>query len=335
MTEIQGNILLTGATGFLGFRTLERLSKLDTVENIIACGRTLRPEAKIDSPKIHYQLGDLTNPDYVRSLFENHKIDYIIHCAALSSPWGTYQQFYQTNVLPQRNLIKRAEEHQIKRFVFISSPSVYSNFKDRLNVKESDPLPAKSVNQYAATKREAEILLEKSTLNWISLRPRALVGRGDTVIMPRVIRAVNEGRLKIIGNGENIADLTPVSNVVDAILLSLTAPSSALGKVYNISNGNPVRLWDAIQKTISLVGLTPPNKKVPASVAMTAASVMEFLARYFTRKEPVFTRYGVSVLAQSFTMDISLAREYLGYEPHQSTEEAIEEFVDWYQANHS
>ena len=331
MEQISGNILLTGATGFLGFRTLERLEALPNVSQIIACGRKLKPDAKIESPKVHYQLGDLGNPDYVRSLFENRKIDYIIHCAALSSPWGTYQQFYQANVLPQRNLIKRAEENGVKRFIFVSTPSLYFDFKDRLNIKESDPLPEKFVNQYAATKREAEKLLEASKLDWIGLRPRALVGRGDTVIMPRVIRALKENRLKIIGSGENIADLTPVSNVVDSILLSITAPETALNKVYNISNGKPVKLWEVIRKTLSLLNLIPPNQKVPTYLAMTAASLMEVYSRFISKKEPVLTRYGIAVLAKSFTMDISLARKHLGYEPHQTVEEAIGEFVSWYQ----
>ena len=63
--------------------------------------------------------------------------------------------------------------------------------------------------------------MRSSNLPYVIFRPRALIGRGDHVIMPRVINAFEKNKLKIVGDGENLVDLTPVSNVVDAILLSI------------------------------------------------------------------------------------------------------------------
>lgn len=324
-------ILLTGATGFLGSRTLERLVSDPQIEEIIATGRTLKPGAQVVHDKIRYTLGDLSNPQFTETISDG--VEVIVHAAALSSPWGRYAEFEKANVLSQKNLIAAAKKNGAKRFVYISTPSMYFEMRERLNVKESDPLPEKFINAYAETKRKAELLLEESGIPFVILRPRALIGRGDTVIMPRLIRAFQEGRLKVIGNGRNIADLTSVSNVADAILLSIRAEQKALNGTYNISNGEPVVLWEAIAEVLAALGYELPKGKVPLGIALFAARIMETKAKLTGMKEPSLTRYGVGTLTQSLTMDITAARERLGYVPNMNTREAIAEFVKWYKEN--
>jgi nucleoside-diphosphate-sugar epimerase len=324
-------ILLTGATGFLGYRTLEKLVAEQVVERITATGRTIRESHQVLHPKVKYQLGDLTDPDFADSLVE--QADHIIHAAALSSPWGQYTDFEEANVRTQRNLIGSAQYHNIKKYIYISSPSVYFNSRDRLNIKEADPLPRTFANAYAATKRIAEVMLENADLPYVILRPRALIGRGDTVIMPRLIRAYNEGRLKIIGDGKNIADLTPVANVADAIFLSLTAKPTALNNTYNITNGAPVKLWEAIADVLRKLEKVPPSKKVPFWLVNALARLMELKSRVTPMAEPALTTYSVGTLAKSMTLDISKAKDLLGFEPNMSIDEAVTEFVNWYKAH--
>jgi len=322
-------ILITGATGFLGFRTLERFAADPSVNKIIATGRTKKPGMTVESDLVEYRLGDLTDSEFVNSLTKG--VNVIIHCAALSSPWGTEEEFRLANLVPQELLIQAAEREKVERFVFISTPSLYFNFKDRINIKESEPLPSPLVNNYASTKREAELLLEKSSLSFVILRPRALTGRGDTVIMPRLIRAYQEGRLKIVGNGKNKVDLTSVSNVVDAIELSISATGDALNQTYNISNGEPVYLWDSVRTVLNRLEMDLPSKKVPYGIVKLVAGSMESKARRRPEKgEPVLTKYSVGILAKTFTMDISKAKNLLNYTPKMNTAEAIDEFIDWY-----
>ena len=244
-------ILLTGATGFLGYRTLEKLVNLEYVEQIKATGRTLKDTHKVDHPKVEYILGDLTDVEFVETLMPG--IDYVIHAAALSSPWGKREAFVKANVTTQKNLLEAAKSNNISRYIYISTPSLYFELKDKYNIKESDPLPSKYINAYAETKRMAEIELENADIPYVIFRPRALTGRGDTVIMPRLIRVYDEGRLKIVGNGKNIADLTSVANVVDAIILALTT-EKGINQTYNITNGAPVKLWDSIASILNKLG---------------------------------------------------------------------------------
>ena len=326
------NILLTGATGFLGYRTLERLVQLTNVDKIIATGRVLQKSREITHPKVKYILGDLTDKVFVSTLMIN--IDIVINTASLSSPWGSEDAFYEDNVITQKNMISSSKIAKVRRFLYISSPSIYYNGEDRVMVQEKDPLPAKFVNNYSKTKRDAEILLENSNLDYIIIRPRAIIGRGDTVIMPRLIKAHSKGSLKIIGDGKNIVDLTSVDNVVESIILSIHAPSKALNNTYNITDGNPVSLWDSINIVLKGIGKEQVNKTVKFRVAYFAASILEWVS-WITNKEPSLTKYSVGVLSKTFTLDISKAIDLLNYNPIISTEESIEEFINWYNENES
>ena len=117
-------ILLTGATGFLGFRTLEYLVGFKYVKSIIATGRKLDKKREIVNAKVKYILGDLTNEMFVNELTYN--VDVIINTAALSSPWGQKREFEIANVLTQKYLIESAKRNKISRFIYVSSPSIYS-----------------------------------------------------------------------------------------------------------------------------------------------------------------------------------------------------------------
>ncbi len=321
-------ILLTGATGFLGYRTLEKLILLPEVEEIIATGRTLLDYRKIEHQKVTYKIGHLEDALFVNEITKG--VDVIINTASLSSPWGKRSDFVQANLKTQENLIKAAKENKVSRFIYISSPSIYYNGKSRLNVKEDEKLPSKFVNEYARTKFEAEILLKNSGIPFITLRPRALIGRGDSIIMPRLINAYDQGRLKIIGDGKNLVDLTCVSNVVDAIALSIFSNSNSINQTYNITNGEPVNLWNKIDYVLSELNKKLNKRKIPFFIVNRVAAIMELKSRLTNHKEPTLTSYGVGTLAKSFTLDISKAEKLLNYHPKMNTHDGIIEFINWY-----
>lgn len=73
------------------------------------------------------------------------------------------------------------------------------------------------------------------------------------------------------------------------------------------------------------------KKKAPYGIVKLVAQLMEFKSRMTNFKEPALTVYGVGTLAKSFTMDITKAKDKLGYSPRISVDEAMQEFVNWYQ----
>ena len=320
-------ILITGATGFLGSRLVEIMSTIKGLE-ILATGRTLKTQNISKKSNLKYILGNLEDTKFVDSLVKG--VDTIIHTAALSSQMGNPKDFQRANVEATKHLLKAAKANKIKKFIFISSPSVYFRFKHQLELKESDSLP-KPVNSYAYSKREAEKLVQSFKIPYIILRPRALIGRGDKVIMPRILRAHREGRLMRMGDETNRVDITPVSNVVDAIILALDADKKAVNQIYNISNGKPELLWPVLDKLLSQLQLPRPTKQISLKLVLVVAKLMELHAKWINGyREPALTVYGVGTLTMSFGMDISKAKKLLGYHPNQSVQEALNEFVEWY-----
>lgn len=324
-------VLITGASGFLGGRLAKSLHA-DGFE-VLALSRSTKRQEEFGKLGIRSISG---NP-YTKEQLDKHLrgIKRVVHCAALSSPWADFADFYDANVVLSKRLLNISIEKGIERFVNISSPSIYFDYTDRLDIKESDPLPTKFVNAYAETKWEAEeYILSKhgQGIECISLRPRAIIGAEDEVLFPRLMRAYDSGRLRIIGDGSNLADFTSVRNLISAITTCLEVNADACGKSYNISNGNPSPIWQEINYLIEGLGKPRIAKKVPYSIAASLAALLEAKARIFGGNEPKLTRYGAGVLAKNFSLDIGLAKNHLAYTPKISTKDALDDFIDWYKS---
>ena len=141
-------VLVTGATGFLGTRLIEKISNINGLE-IGATGRTIKTEKISKKSNLEYILGDLKDTQFIDSI--TNGLDAIIHTAALSAQMGNPKDFYRSNIEVTKNLLKAAKSKKVKKFIFISSPSVYFRFKHQLDLKESDILP-KPINIYSSSK---------------------------------------------------------------------------------------------------------------------------------------------------------------------------------------
>ena len=324
--------LITGATGFLGGALTRRLKNMGW--DVTALGRNPNKLDELEDEGIRAFQIDLKDKKALADACKNQEV--VFHCAALPSPWGNFELFYQANVIGTRNVIRGCEEHQVKRLVHVSTPSLYFDYNSRINVKETDPLPD-PVSNYSATKILAEQEIDEAFargLATIAIRPRALFGPGDTVIFPRLIPHLQSGRLPILGDGENIVDLTYVENVVDALLLCAESPANTLGKKYNISNGEPVKIWKLVERICNELNLPHPTRKVSYKTASAAAAVLEVICTLIpTHPEPPLTRVSVSMMANSTTLDISAAKNELGYQPKVSIDEGVERFLNWWKEN--
>jgi nucleoside-diphosphate-sugar epimerase len=308
-------ILVTGATGFLGSRACHALAARGA--SVVGVGRNVELGAKLTAPGVAFVAADLRDPAAVRPLCRG--VDCVVHSAALSSPWGRPAEFVAANVTATRTLLRSALEHGVKTFVHISSPSVYFDFTDRLDIAETDPVARRFASAYSASKYEAEWAVHQAAargLRVVILRPRGIFGPGDTSIIPRIVAAHRAGALRVIGDGRNVVDLTHVDNVVHAIERAIACSAPLPDPVFNISNGEPVRLWDFINEIVTGVGLPRVTRRMPYAVAHQLAHAAEVWSRTFGGwSEPRLTRYTVGLLAKSQTLDIGKARRVLGYEP--------------------
>jgi nucleoside-diphosphate-sugar epimerase len=331
MVDNPKKILITGASGFLG-GAIARSFAARSEYNVIGTSR--RDIGQLVGYDVKYVPGDLCDKYLCDVLTRD--VDHVVHCAALSSLWGNYADFERANVVTTSNLLDAAIKNKVQRFIFVSTPSIYFNYTDRYDISEAEPLPPKMVNWYAHTKLIAEQhVLGKCNkgIETLALRPRAIIGAGDTTIFPRLLKAHTDNKLRIIGGGQNICDLTCVNNVIHATELAMRAGSDALGLAYNITNGSPVKLWEIINYVFSELGYPALNKKVPVSLAAGYASFLEWKYKMFNRDtEPPLTRFGIGVLGNSLTMNISRAEKLLHYLPVQSTQEGVDEFIAWFKS---
>ncbi|WP_010277450.1 NAD-dependent epimerase/dehydratase family protein [Paenibacillus senegalensis] len=324
------NVLVTGGTGFLGRRLALRLqnSGLD----VTAAGRNMHIGRRLQEEGIRFAAADLRLREEAEPLIKGQ--DVVFHCAALSSPWGRYEDFYESNVLATKWLTRACLSGGVSRLVYVSTPSVYFNYKNRLDIKEDTPFPPKPANLYAKTKIMAEQIVDRASaegLPVITIRPRALFGPGDTTILPRLIEANARGRLPLIDGGRALIDATYVDNVVDALVLAMKAPAELNGRKYNITNGEPLPFKQLLDNLFTK--LDQPMRPIHLSYrkAMIAAAFMEGSARLFRKnREPQLTRYTVGVIARSQTLDIQAAIQELGYRPSITIDEGLDRFVQWW-----
>lgn len=320
---------VSGATGFLGGRLARRLIA-DGFSEVTGGGRDPEAGAALEREGVRFLRGDLADPELGRAAAKGQT--FIFHCAALSSPWGKRAAFERANVAATESLLAGCAASPPARFIHVSTPSIYFDFRDRVDIKESEPLPAKMVNHYAATKLLAEervLAASDQGLPAVILRPRGIFGPGDTALFPRLLRAHHQGRLFQLAGRDPLVDLSYVDNVIDALCLCREAPERALGRAYNITNGEPVRLYALLRQVLGELDPPPRLKSMPYRAAAALAAGLEMFGA-LTGREPALTRYTLGLLAFDQTLDISAAREDLGYQPEVSMAQGVENFVSWW-----
>lgn len=323
------NILITGGTGFLGRRLGETLQAEGHQVTMLGRNRTIG-QSLIDQG-FKFQPIDLSDRQGIVASCQGQSA--VFHCGALSSPWGRYSDFFESNVLGTRHVIEGCQRFGVDRLIHVSTASVYFEFCDRTQISELDPLPARPVNAYAATKRQAEQEIQtahRAGLPVITIRPRGIIGPGDTALLPRLIRASDRTGIPLIDQGKALTDVTYVDNVVTALRLCLQAPSHCLGRVYNITNGQPMSLERLLNRVFTRLDYPFQTRPMSFKVAYGLAWAFESWARLTRGPEPILTRYTVGLLSKSQTLDISAAQRDLNYHPAITLEAGLDQFAIWY-----
>ncbi len=313
-----GAILVTGATGFLGGAVVQHLANEGA--EVIATGRDSGKLEVLKASKVQTISCDLAGGWQAQV----PRLDAIVHCAALSSPWGRRAEFERSNITATASVIDLARQAGVRRLVHVSTPSLYFRFADQDLVPEDVALPP-PVNQYARTKRAAEeLVLQAGDLDPVILRPRAIYGRGDTALLPRLIDTARRRPLPMMRGGRAATDMTHVDDVVSAVIAALRVAANPSERIFNISGGAPLRLVEVIGLACAKVGVVPRWREYsfPAVYAFARAAEMVSSTRP-GRPEPPITAYSAGVLAFRQTLDISRARTVLDWRPAVSFEDGV------------
>lgn len=312
-------ILVTGASGFIGGAFMRRFAGRDDLE-LFGLGR--RPTA----------LPDYAQVDLSRPFDLPFSPDVVIHAAARSSPWGTKRDFHEQNVLATRHVVDFCARHGSPRLLYISSSSVFYREAHQNDLRETSPIGPRFVNEYAATKYQGELELQRYGGAKVILRPRAVFGPGDTVLFPRILAAARKGALpRFVGQDAAVmGDLIYIDTLCDYLLAAARHPRPAPS--YNLTNGEPVDIQQLLLDTLRRLDLPAPKRRVSVHTALALASFIEAVYRLLhLPDEPPLTRFGIGVFAYCKTFDASLVQHDLGL-PSVSIAEGIERFVHWQKA---
>jgi len=315
------NILITGATGFLGSHLTSALLRQGHRPYML--GRNFANVTPLIAQGARAIPLDLRDREHVINACAD--MDLIYHVGALSTAWGDPADFHAINVEGTRAVVDGARQHGARRLIYVSSPAVVFNGRDQINLTEAQPYPKHFSSLYAKTKKIGEDLVndaQRQGLPTVIIRPKAIFGPGDRALLPRLIDRARDYRLPQIGNGNNLVDLTYVDNVVHALMLAADAPA-AIGNTYFITNNEHLPLWLTIRFVLHRLKLSVNLRTVSTPTALALAWLLEQRAKH-TGKEPLLTRYTVGILARTQTYDIRAAQRDLAYQPLCSVTEGLE-----------
>jgi len=319
--------LVTGGGGFLGSGIAKSLHEKQ--HDVTVVGRHHYSHL----PKgIKLFQGDIRDFDFLRKIIVG--MDAVFHTAAFPGIWGRAEDFYSINVDGTHNVIKACLINGVRKLIFTSSPSVVYGSSSLEGVDETVPYPENYLSEYPRTKAIAEkLVIEANGLNLatVSIRPHLIWGPGDPHLVPRLLAKADKGRLVRVGQGENRVDIIYIDNAVYAHLqacdaLGIGKPSA--GKVYFVSDGEPVNLWEWINEVLKKTSRPPVTRSISYRTASRLGYFLEKIYNWGNiKKEPPMTRFLASQLATSHYFNISLAKKDFGYGPVVNPEEGMNRLI--------
>ena len=308
-------VLVTGGNGFLGRAVVARC---------LARGHTVRVYGRSDlaadlAPRVAFHRGDLADAAALTAAVRG--CDFVFHVAAKAGVWGRWEDYVRSNITGTETVVQACRDHGVKALVYTSTPSVVFNGESFRGADESLPYGANFLCAYAETKAVAErraLAAASDTLKVCALRPHLIWGPGDHHLFPRVLAAARAGKLRIVGDGTNRVDVTHVDTAADAHLGALDAllAGRANGKAYFLSQGEPVNLWEFINRLLVGAGEKPVTRRIPLRRAYALGALMEALWTVLPLKgEPPMTRFVAVELAKDHWFDVSAAQRDLGLKP--------------------
>ena len=300
-------IAVTGASGFVGGAVATALA--DAHHEVVGFGRRARGWSHAGA---RYRVWDLdTGP-----LRADRDFEAVVHCAALADDWAPLPAALKANRDGTRTVVRSFPG---ARIVHLSTSSVYDAFVPNVDVSESAFPVRRFLSPYAESKTLAEF--ELAGTNAVILRPHAVYGPGDETLLPRLLAAVRGGRLLLPEGAEVRHTLTHVDNLVQAVTRALD-PGVPRG-TYNVGDDAPTVLADVLREFFDRRRVRARIVGIPYRSAFALAASLETAAR-MRRRRPALTRYAVSQVGMERTLDLTAARERLGYRPTATSLEGAE-----------
>jgi len=321
-------LLISGGNGFVGRHLVPALQQRGDLVRVLALPG--EDTAWLEERGVAVHRGDVREPATLVTAMSD--VEGVVHLAAMMDVWRSLEDYRAVNVSGTENVCRAALAVGVRRFVHMSSSSVYRMGVGR-PVDERSPL-APFADPYPITKAEGDRLVQRMAaeegLPAVIVRPDQIFGPGDELHFGRMADRLRSGRGVIVGSGRNALPMVYVTDVVQGLLLALDHPH-AVGEAYNITNDRPLTQQQFLEAIAREVGAPPPRLHLPYHPLYAAAYLAEHLARIArSRQNPILTRLGAKLFGTDNRHAIAKAREQLGYAPLVELDEGIRLAGAWY-----
>jgi len=304
-------ILVTGANGFIGKALCSYLENQH--HSVVRAVRNAKDNTETEIGFIN------ADTDWSLPL---GGCDYVVHLAARvhKKDQGNFDVYKQVNSDAAINLAMQANSCGVKRFIFISSVSIYGHERSQA-YKEDDPHNA--VSAYGKSKAHAEDALyaycKNTNMEITILRPPMVYGPEVGANFLKLLNLVRTGAPLPFAGIHNKRSLLYIGNLIDAVEVCLTHQNAA-NRTFNVSDLEDYSTEELVRQIASIMGKSERLFYMPTSLLYTLARII--------RKEDVARK-----LLGSFRIDCSLIKQELGWHPPYSIIKGIEASVSWYVKN--
>ncbi len=328
---MQEKILITGASGFLGYHLVTEALRQDL--EVFAAIRPGSPTAHLRSLPVHFTALPYLHPAGLQRLLEAGQYSYIIHAAGLTRA-HTEEEYNTVNATYTRNLGEAAARADLplKRFVFISSLAALGPASDGAAQPISPFRLPRPVTAYGKSKlRAEEYLSDLPDLPLVTLRPTAVYGPRERDLY-LLIRAVARGLEPYLGRNAQQLSFIYVKDLAEITLRALQLPGRR-HLSYNLSDGNSYDKYAFAEVTKKLLRKKTLRFHLPVPTVRVLAGLLEGAYRLGNRV-PALNREKLRELgAANWTCSIREPQRDLGFSPRYNLETGLAETLAWYKDN--
>jgi nucleoside-diphosphate-sugar epimerase len=322
---------VTGGSGFVG-RALIRALRARGIE-VRALARSTAAITAVQRAGATPIAGDVLDRAAMTAGMEGCEL--VVHAAAKVDDWGPLAAFHEVNVRGTETVLGAARAARVRRLVHVSSEAVLVGCGPLVDVDERARPASRLAGPYSVTTAEAEarVLAANASgtpgasghaLERVVVRPRFIWGRGDTVLLPRFVEAVESGRFAWFDGGRYRTSTCHVRNVVEGILAAFDRGRA--GEIYFLTDGEPWTFRHFLTALLATQGVAPKERTVPFWLAHNGVRAVE--ATYQTlrlRAPPPLTHGALHLMGAEVTVRDDKARAELGYASHVTREQGLAE----------
>lgn len=318
-------ILITGATGFVGSHVADRLVELG--HTVRALTRSTSSTKWLADKPIKVVQGNMLDIESLREAVEG--TDVVIHIAGTTAARDK-KGFFEGNQLSTRNLLEAVRKFNpgIKQFIHASSQTAVGPSLDGTPVTETTP--PHPITTYGMSKRAAEEECERMREHFpiTILRLAAVYGPRDTAILT-FFQTVKQGLKPLIGFRDKYVNLVHISDIVHSFELAMTR-EEAKNQTYLIGAEQHYSWREVSNLTCAILEKRAFTLRLPHALVYTVAGFSEVFNMMKKKPSVLNWEKGKDIVQAHWTCSVEKAVKEMGYRQQMSLDQGIRHTTEWY-----